>query len=99
MAPSVRTPKDKKKKSGKRVQAMRVWDEALDTLTQATSAYIKETAILFRKFNTDDESAADSGADATVEDGLRHIDRRLERLAALERDLNNTRVGLQVRIS
>lgn len=99
MAPTRSNSKDTMH-SGHRMRTMRAWDDALDTLNQAATAYIKQTAVMFQRFTAEEEPSGSSNStrtDVTVDDGLSHIDRRLERLAALEMDLHQARVGLQVR--
>lgn len=88
-------------KGNPRKRAMRAWDDGLDSLDQAATTYVKKTAKVFNQFS--EEKAEDSVAstsqavDMSIEDGLSHIDQQLERLARLERELHNARVGLQVR--
>ncbi|KAG8989609.1 hypothetical protein FRB94_001002 [Tulasnella sp. JGI-2019a] len=86
-------------KGNPRARAMKAWDDGLDSLNQAAAAYVKKTAKVSHQFSEENSrgSVATTGqaADMTIEDGLSHIDQQLDRLAALERELHNARVGLQ----
>ncbi|KAG8855521.1 hypothetical protein FRB96_007025 [Tulasnella sp. 330] len=86
-------------KGNPRMRAMRAWDDGLDSLDQAAITYVKKTTKVLNQFSEerpeDPVTSASQGVDMSIEDGLSHIDQRLERLARLERELHDARVGLQ----